>query len=115
MAEVSRAPDGKAERLAAEELVSRYHQDQLGALLDQVRAGLARLDAGEIDEFEMDDLIFHYKRSAAELWTFCSASRSHVVHAARAIRNFREQGDEPDWWERGRPRGPKRNRPPDPE
>jgi hypothetical protein len=33
-----------------------------------VREGFARLDAGEIDAFELDDLIHHYKRSARELW-----------------------------------------------
>jgi hypothetical protein len=36
-----------------------------------VRAGFAQLDSGEIDEFDLDDLIHHYKRSAGELWKFC--------------------------------------------
>jgi hypothetical protein len=110
MAEATGVPDGRAERRAAAELVGRYHQDQLRLLLDHVRAGFGRLDAGEIDVFDMDDLVFHYKRSAAELWKFCSASGSRAVHAADTIRHLQQQGNEPDWWERGRPRGPKRDR-----
>jgi hypothetical protein len=31
-------------------------------LLDRVRDGFARLDAGEIDVFEMDELIHRYKQ-----------------------------------------------------
>ena len=28
-------------------------------------------DRGEIDEFDLDDLIHRYKRAAADLWKFC--------------------------------------------
>ena len=31
-------------------------------LLEHVRNGIARMDAGEIDPLELDDLIDHYKR-----------------------------------------------------
>jgi hypothetical protein len=57
----------KAERRAAREVIGAYHQEQLRGLLEHVRAGFVRLDAGEIDEFDLDDLIHHYKRSAIEL------------------------------------------------
>jgi hypothetical protein len=56
--------DDKAGRRAARERVAAYHQEQLRVLLEHVRAGLAQLDGGEIDEFDLDDLIHRYKRAA---------------------------------------------------
>ena len=94
----------KAERTAARELIGAYHQSQLRVLLDHVRAGFTRLDAGEIDEFDLDELIHHYKRSAAALWNFCGSSGRQWLQAAKALTHLREQGQEPDWWERGAPR-----------
>ena len=58
--EESRATE-KAERRAARELIGAYHQAQLRLLLERVRAGFAQLDAGEMDEFDLDELIHHYK------------------------------------------------------
>lgn len=49
---------------------------QLLALLEHVRDGLTRLDRDEIDVFELDELIHHYKRSARELWRFCGQTGS---------------------------------------
>lgn len=94
----------KAERRAARELIGNYHQEQLGGLLEHVRAGFVRLDAGEIDEFDLDDLIHRYKRSAVELWKFCGSSGGQWLSAARALAYQREHGDEPDWWDAGAPR-----------
>ena len=99
----------KADRRAARELIAAYHQSELRALLEHVRGGFAQLDSGEIDEFELDALIHHYKRSAAELWKFCGSSGGQWQQAANSLRYLREQGDEPDWWEQGAPR---RNRTP---
>ena len=96
--------DTKADRRVARETIGAYHEAQLRSLLEHVRAGFAQLDAGEIDEFELDDLIHHYKRSAAELWKFCGTSGGGWLHAANALACLRESGDEPDWWERGTPR-----------
>jgi hypothetical protein len=95
--------DEKAERRAARQLISAYHQEQLRILLEHVRSGFAQLDSGEIDEFEMDNLIYHYKRSAAELWKFCELPRN-AIYAAGSITELREQGRELDWWEAGTPR-----------
>jgi len=95
--------DEKAKRRAARELISAYHQEQPGILLEHVRTGFAQLDAGEIDEFELDDLIYHYKRSAAELWKFCELPRN-ATYAAGSINDLREQRRELDWWEAGAPR-----------
>ena len=45
----------KPARQAARAVVAAYHQQELGRLLDHVRDGFVQLDAGEIDEFELDD------------------------------------------------------------
>jgi hypothetical protein len=95
-------PGEKARRRAARELVGTYHERELTRLLEHVRDGFARLDAGEIDAFELDDLIHRYKRSARELWKFCDLSRPEG--AAWAIEDARERGEEVDWWAAGEPR-----------
>jgi hypothetical protein len=94
--------DEKAERRAARERITAYHRDQLRILLEHVRSGFAGLEAGEIDEFELDDLIFHYKQSAKELWKFCELPRN-ALQAASAIDHWRQEGTERDWWEAGEP------------
>lgn len=99
MAESGRAGDreaDKAARQATRELIAAYHQAELRALLEHVRTGFDQLDAGTIDEFELDDLIHHYKRAANELWKFCGSSGGQWLHAANALAYRREQGDEPD-------------------
>ena len=95
-------PGEKARRRAARELVGGYHERELGRLLEHVRDGFARLDAGEIDAFELDDLIHRYKRSARELWKFCELTGGGA--AAWAIEDARERGEEIDWWAAGEPR-----------
>ena len=107
VAEAADDQGSKAARRAAAELIGSYHQHQLRRLLEHVRVGLEQLDAGEVDEFELDDLIFHYKRAAAELWKFCAVSGSRVEEAASTLAYLRGRDEEPDWWERGRPRGRK--------
>jgi hypothetical protein len=66
--------DERARRQAARELPAAYHEEQLRTLLERVRDGFARLDAAEINPFELDDLIHQYKRAARELWKFCGSS-----------------------------------------
>lgn len=101
----SRSSEERAERRAAEEMIGTYHQTQLRILLEHVREGFVRFDQGEIDEFELDLVIFHYKRSAAELWKFCGSGGAQTLQAARGLAYSRERGEEPDWWEAGAPRG----------
>jgi hypothetical protein len=96
--------DDKARRRAARELIGAYHKTQLRELLEHVRAGFVRLDAGEIDEFDLDDLIYHYKRSAAELWKFSELGGGQGLRAADNLNFARDRGEESDWWERGAPR-----------
>jgi hypothetical protein len=61
-----------------------------------VRDGFAQVDAGDIDEFELDDLTHHYKRSATELWKFCGSSGGRWQQAASTLSYLREQSDEPE-------------------
>ena len=63
----------KAERRAARERVSAYHESQLAGLLGHVGAEIDRYRAGEIDAYAADETIHHYHRAAAELWKFCFA------------------------------------------
>jgi hypothetical protein len=95
-----RGADEKTVRRAAREQVAAYHLEQLGALLERVRDGFAQLDRGDIDEFDLDDLIHRYKRAAADLWKFCGSTGGQWVQAASMLRHLREQGDDPDWWAR---------------
>jgi hypothetical protein len=93
-----RAADNDPRR-SAREVVAAYHQEALRQLLDHVRAGFARLDAGEIDEFELDELIHRYKKAAAKLWSFCGSSGAHWQHAATTIQQACDRGESPrDWW-----------------
>jgi len=93
----------RSRRRAACEAIGVYHEQQLRALLERVRAGFASLDAGEIDPFELDDLIHQYKRSARELWKFCGSSGSDWERAVRTLQFLRDSGEEPDWWHAGAP------------
>jgi len=74
--------------------MSVYHEEQLLAQLEHVRDGFARLDAGEIDAFDLDDLIHRYKQSACELWKFCSQSGAGWLTAARTLEHLQAQGEE---------------------
>jgi hypothetical protein len=85
----------KARRPAALEMVGDYHERELTALLEHVRDGFARLDAGELDE-----LIHRYKRSARELWQCCNLGES----AAWPIEDARNRGEELEWWAAVEPR-----------
>ena len=98
------AESERAQRRAARKAIAAYHEQQLGLLLDRVRDGFVRLDAGEIDVFELDELIHRYKQAARELWKFCDLSGGGPVSALHALEFRREQGEEPDWWEAGQRR-----------
>ena len=94
-----RAPADKAERRAAREVVGAYHRAELRRLLERVRDGFARLDAGEIDEFELDALIHQYQRAATRLWSFCGSSGGQWLQAAETLAYLRERDETPpDWW-----------------
>lgn len=75
--------------------MAAYHEEQLGELVRQVKVAVERFQAGELDAFEVDEVIFQYSRAAKELWKFCSLGTIEI--SARIVRD-----DPPsDWWERG--------------
>src|SRR4051794_19278115 len=82
----------KAERRAARAAVGAYHEAELGRLLEHVRDGLERYDAGDIDAFELDELIHHYKRATQKLWSFCLGGGAHVYSTARTLEWLGDQG-----------------------
>jgi hypothetical protein len=85
----------KSDRRAAREAVAAYHEEQLGELVRHVRLAVEDFQAGELDAFEVDELIFQYSRAAKELWKFCTLGNIEI--SARMVRD-----DAPgDWWERG--------------
>ncbi len=94
----------RAARGAARQLVAAYHQAELRTLLEHVRDGFTQLDAGTIGEFELDDLIHRYKRSANELWKFCGSGGGHWQQAASALTYQRKHDVATDWWALGAPR-----------
>jgi len=67
----------------------------MGELVRQVERAVQRFRAGELNAFDVDEVIFQYSRAAKELWKFCNLGDVEI--AARMIR------DEPfgGWWERG--------------
>ena len=95
----------KSKQREARAMVEAYHQEQLRALLEHVREGFNRLDAGELDEFELDNLIHRYKRAAKHLWIFCESSSGPSMHAAADLTAMRDRGEERDWWAQSARRG----------
>lgn len=88
----------KAQRRAARSVVADYHHAQLEELVARVGEAVDRHRAGELDAFDVDQVLFQYSRAAKELWKFCNYLPVEVA-AAR----IREQVPH-DWWERGAPR-----------
>ena len=88
----------KSERRAASETVATYHEARLAELVQRVGTGVDTFRTGDIDAFEVDQIVLQYSRAAKELWKFCNLG--NVEFIARSI------GDDPpiDWWERGEPR-----------
>ena len=99
-----RSDDDETARRAGRQLIAAYHDEQLRGLLEHIRQGFHQLDTGEIDAFEMDELIHRYHRCAQKLWSFCGSSGGQWLQAAKNLACYRSQGEEPDWWEAGAPR-----------
>lgn len=93
----------KAERRAARERVGSYHEAELAKLLGRVRSGFQRYEADEIDAFELDELIHHYKRATQKLWSFCNGP-GPAVAKARELDWAEREGELPDWWAIAEPR-----------
>jgi hypothetical protein len=97
-------PRSKAQRRADREAVGAYHEAQLTKLLEHVREGFDRYDAGAIDAFELDDLIHHYKRAAQKLWATCVGGGAQAERTARMLELQSARDEVTDWWELARPR-----------
>lgn len=88
----------KSERRAARGVVAAYHEAQLAELLRRVGETVDSFRAGELDTFDVEQVIFQYSRAVKERWKFCNLGE--IVFTARAT----SEGDAPaDWWERGAP------------
>ena len=96
----------KAERHAARERVSAYHQAQLAELLSHVGAAIDHYRTGEIDAYAVDVTIHSYHRAAAELWKFCFArgSGTHAEFIADLLGRMAAGAEAIDWWDRATPR-----------
>lgn len=94
----------KAERQADVALVVSFHEARLAELLERVREGFDLYDSGELDAFELDELIHRYKKATRELWKFCGDITGRSAHfIARTLEDMQERGETVDWWERGNP------------
>ena len=93
----------KSQRRADIETVGRYHEVELSKLLEHVREGFDRYEAGEIDAFELDELIHQYKRAAQKLWSACVGGGAHAERMARTLEWQTAEGELPNWWEIGAP------------
>ncbi len=91
----------KAERRAARERVSAYHQSQLAELLSHVGAAIDRYRAGETDAYTVDETIHHYHRAAGELWKFCFSrgGGTHAEFTAGLLDHMTAGTETIDWWE----------------
>ncbi len=85
----------KAARRAARSLVGEYHEAQQQILVGRIAEAVDRFRAGELDAFEVDEVVFQYSRASKKLWTFCNDSQVEIT--AMVIGD----GEPRDWWERG--------------
>ena len=94
----------KAQAKADWATLAAYHEARLAELLDHVRKAVQRFDAGELNAFEVDDLIHRYTKAARQLWKFCAVSPSHAPERLYTLEMWAKEGEAPDWWEAGAPR-----------
>jgi hypothetical protein len=85
----------KSERQQAREAVAGYHEARLAELVTHVADAIDRFRDGELDPFDVDQVMFQYSRAAKELWKFCNMT--HIEITARYL----DEGPPIDWWERG--------------
>ena len=78
--------------------MAAYHETQLAALAEHVGSAIDRFRGGELDAFEVDQVLFQYSRAAKDLWKFCNFG--DIELAAVIVR----ERPSIDWWERGAPR-----------
>jgi hypothetical protein len=96
----------KRERQADRAFVAAYHEARLAELVEHVAEAVDGFRAGELDAFDVDEVIHQYHRAARELWKFCwlGGTGSGVELTARVLRDMADQDERTDWWEVGAPR-----------
>ncbi len=69
----------KSDREAAREAVAAYHETQLAALVERVGSAIDRFRGGQLNAFDVDQVLFHYSRAAKELWKFCNLGDTELA------------------------------------
>jgi hypothetical protein len=96
----------KAERRAAQERVSAYHQSQLAELLSHIAAAIDRYRIGEIDAYAVDETIYPLSpccRGTLEI-LFRPRRGTHAEFIAGLLERMTADAEPIDWWERAAPR-----------
>ena len=66
----------KSDRQAAREAVAAFHEAQLAGLVEHIGSAVDRFRSGQMDAFDVDQVLFQYARAAKELWKFLQSGRS---------------------------------------
>lgn len=77
--------------------MAKYHEIQLAALVERVGSAIDRFRDGQLDAFDVDQVLFHYLRAAKELWKFCNLGDTELAA------NIMRERPAVDWWQRGAP------------
>lgn len=77
--------------------MAKYHEIQMAALVERVGSAIDRFRGGQLDAFDVDQVLFQYSRAAKELWNFCNLGDAEL--AANILR----ERPVVDWWQRGAP------------
>jgi hypothetical protein len=104
----------KAERCAARERVSAYHESQLWPDFPaHVGEEIDRYRAGGIGAYAADETIHRCHRAAAELRKSCFArgGSAHVELIAGTLDRMTADAETIDWQEHAAPRGHRRSKP----
>ena len=73
--------------------MSAYHEAKLAELLAHVAEAIDRFRSGELEVFDVDEVLFQYSRAAKELWKFCNIGNVQVTAGQL------HEGPPIDWWE----------------
>ena len=60
-------------------MVAAYHAAKLAELLAHVAEAIDRFRSGELEAFDVDEVLFQYSRAAKELWKFCNIGNVQVT------------------------------------
>jgi len=74
----------KSERRAARSVVAEYHRAELVGLLARVAEAVDRYRGGELDAFDVDQVLFQYSRAAKELWKYRSTRPTKISNCVSA-------------------------------